>query len=454
MNTPTIAAVLTQAPRGAEANARTSESAAGDASPFANVLQQAGTEHVQEAATRVSEQNSSAADKQALNAEKEARELAAEEARLAALPELALSIAAQLPNPPGGRHVSAITPQDAPAVPAGPAGVLAKEVSLLSGSALTHEGVQNPRMDSAQKALQGRTTGQDRQGPLFLNTATAENRAEPSGRFAQPDLGIHATARFQLQAAASDLPQGSIRSGLAAGQDTQRDPTWLAAHTEAVSSAKPSSARGVDASALTAFQPDNRAGLQAAATPAFADFTGAVSSSGSENVGLAPTQSTLFTPASTMASTATVHTPLQQADWGKDFSRQLISFTEGRTGLQTVELRLDPPDLGPLRITLQISDNVAHAAFASAHASVRQAVENALPQLAQQLAQTGISLGQTNVGDQSQAQFAFNGSEDGSANQSTGGEQSGSGSGAHDVQTAQVRPGRSAAPDALVDTFA
>ncbi len=458
MNTPTIAAVLSQAPRGAEANARTSESAAGDASPFANILQQAETEQVHDAAARVNEKHSSAAEKQALDAEKQARELAAEEARLAALPELALSIAAQLPNPPGGRHISAMTAQEGAALPGGPVRVLPKEASLLSGSAQALEGVEAPRLGTVQEALNGHTPGQDRQKAVFLNAQSADNRAELPGRFAQTELEAHAAGRFQLQAAASESPQRpSIHSGLAATQDGSRDPTWVADQTEAVSSPRSPNTRGLDMAALAATHSDNRAGPQAVATHTLSnDLAGTISSSATESVGgLAPAQSAAFisTPAAT--STATVHTPLQHAEWGKDFSRQLISFTEGRTGLQTVELRLDPPDLGPLRITLQISDNVAHAAFASAHASVRQAVENALPQLAQQLAQTGISLGQTNVGDQGQAQFAFNGSEDGSAKQSAGGKQSGSDAGGHDVHTAQQgRAGRAPVPDALVDTFA
>ncbi|RIY39923.1 flagellar hook-length control protein FliK [Neopusillimonas maritima] len=100
---------------------------------------------------------------------------------------------------------------------------------------------------------------------------------------------------------------------------------------------------------------------------------------------------------------ATVSTPVGHPQWGRDFSQQVSSFGQHlKNGLQTIELRLDPPDLGPIRISLSMSDNVAQASFISPHAAVRHAVEQALPQLQEQLAQAGISLGQTSVGEQHQ----------------------------------------------------
>gem|GEM_PF-581784 len=99
-----------------------------------------------------------------------------------------------------------------------------------------------------------------------------------------------------------------------------------------------------------------------------------------------------------------VSTPLGHPKWGNDFSQQVAGFSQNlKNGLQTIEMRLDPPDLGPIRISLSLTDGVAQAMFISPHASVRNAVENALPQLQQQLAQAGISLGQTSVSDQGQA---------------------------------------------------
>src|SRR5690606_31195719 len=66
--------------------------------------------------------------------------------------------------------------------------------------------------------------------------------------------------------------------------------------------------------------------------------------------------------------------------WGAELGRQLIVLShDAAQGQQTAELRLDPPNLGPLRVTLSVHDGVASASFVSAHATVRHAVEAALP---------------------------------------------------------------------------
>ncbi len=69
---------------------------------------------------------------------------------------------------------------------------------------------------------------------------------------------------------------------------------------------------------------------------------------------------------------------------------------------QTARITLNPPELGPLQITVNVSGDQATASFASPHADVRQAITDALPRLREMLAGAGIDLGQTNVGAQAQ----------------------------------------------------
>ncbi|WP_434647323.1 flagellar hook-length control protein FliK [Achromobacter piechaudii] len=147
-----------------------------------------------------------------------------------------------------------------------------------------------------------------------------------------------------------------------------------------------------------------------------------------------------------------VATPVGGTHWGTELGQQVVMMsTNARQGMQTAELRLDPPDLGPLRVSLNLSDGVASASFVSAHASVRQAIETAIPQLQQALAQAGISLGQTSVGEQAaQQEFA--------QQQGNGGSQRQAGNGAAladastDIAAPTVTVSRNA--NALVDTFA
>lgn len=94
----------------------------------------------------------------------------------------------------------------------------------------------------------------------------------------------------------------------------------------------------------------------------------------------------------------TITTPVGQHGWAEEFS-QKISWI-GTQQNQIAELRLNPPNLGPLDVVLKISDNQATALFASPHGAVRDAVENALPKLREILADNGITLGNTTISDQ------------------------------------------------------
>jgi flagellar hook-length control protein FliK len=146
-----------------------------------------------------------------------------------------------------------------------------------------------------------------------------------------------------------------------------------------------------------------------------------------------------------------VATPVGATHWGTELGQQMVMMSSNaRQGMQTAELRLDPPDLGPLRVSLNLSDGVASASFVSAHASVRQAIEVAIPQLQQALAQAGISLGQTSVGEQAaQQEFA---QQNGSGSQRQQGGASAVAEGAADGAQPAVAVARNA--NALVDTFA
>ncbi|HWX01661.1 flagellar hook-length control protein FliK [Collimonas sp.] len=102
-------------------------------------------------------------------------------------------------------------------------------------------------------------------------------------------------------------------------------------------------------------------------------------------------------------------TPIVGSDsWAPALGKQMVWL--GNSGGQTAELHLNPPDLGPLKVTLTLNDNQAQAMFVSAHQSVRSALEAALPQLRNSLAESGISLGHTSVSadtQQQQQQSAF-----------------------------------------------
>lgn len=143
------------------------------------------------------------------------------------------------------------------------------------------------------------------------------------------------------------------------------------------------------------------------------DFAEANTNSANEsllvNTLSAPTavgQATSEVASVTPAANYMLRAELGSYEWGKALSQQMIHLA-GTAGRQTAELQLNPPGLGPLRVTLTMNDQQLQAVFISGHASVRSAVEAALPQLRTSLADNGINLGNTSVssGDRQQAAF-------------------------------------------------
>ncbi|MBE0489181.1 MAG: flagellar hook-length control protein FliK [Halomonas sp.] len=102
-----------------------------------------------------------------------------------------------------------------------------------------------------------------------------------------------------------------------------------------------------------------------------------------------------------MSLPAALSAPLASPAWPGQLGQQLVMLGQ-RGGEQRVELHLNPAELGPLTISLKMSEQGAQAQFLSAHAPVRQAVEQAIPQLREALAEQGISLGETSVGEHRQ----------------------------------------------------
>lgn len=91
-----------------------------------------------------------------------------------------------------------------------------------------------------------------------------------------------------------------------------------------------------------------------------------------------------------------VATPLHAANWSSDFGEKVVWLAKSEQ--QSAQLNINPPQLGPVQITLQLNGDQATAVFASPHAEVRQAIEDSLPHLREMLAGAGINLGQADVG--------------------------------------------------------
>jgi flagellar hook-length control protein FliK len=90
-----------------------------------------------------------------------------------------------------------------------------------------------------------------------------------------------------------------------------------------------------------------------------------------------------------------VGAPVGSRDFGQEVGNRLVWMaTHNR---QVAELRIDPPQLGPVEVRLSISNDQASLSFHSPHATVRDALQASLPRLQDMLQGLGINLDQVSV---------------------------------------------------------
>ena len=114
----------------------------------------------------------------------------------------------------------------------------------------------------------------------------------------------------------------------------------------------------------------------------------------------------LVAPAPSSLAAATplrldIPAPLTAPGWDQQLGQHVVWMSSQHN--QTAELRINPPDLGPveMRLTLDQGGQQATLHFSSPHAEVRDTIENAMPRLREMLADAGISLGNATVGGES-----------------------------------------------------
>ena len=99
---------------------------------------------------------------------------------------------------------------------------------------------------------------------------------------------------------------------------------------------------------------------------------------------------------SSLPATSGLAPSVGTAAWNQALGEKVV-WMSGASGEQTASLSLNPPDLGPLQIVLNVNNNQANATFIAAQPEVRLAIEAALPKLHEMMNNAGIQLGQTNV---------------------------------------------------------
>jgi flagellar hook-length control protein FliK len=243
---------------------------------------------------------------------------------------------------------------------AGTGGAVDAGAAKTSPPAITENGAAGIKMaQGAQDQRTAQATGKQGKKDILLNLDGNPGKADRMERIDRADVG----KRDEVQR--SDFKFGGLSPGVA--DESERK---------------------------TVTDPGSQTPLSAPAP-----LGGLMSQPMERGFALADTGATAPTP--TMQD---LQTPVGNSGWGEALGQRVLLMVSSQE--QVAELSLNPPDLGPLQVTLSISNDQATATFVSQHADVRQALEAALPRLKEMMAESGINLGGASVssGDGSQQQ--------------------------------------------------
>ncbi|MBT8439665.1 MAG: flagellar hook-length control protein FliK [Gammaproteobacteria bacterium] len=87
------------------------------------------------------------------------------------------------------------------------------------------------------------------------------------------------------------------------------------------------------------------------------------------------------------------------ADWGQGMGKQVVWMVN--QNISRAEIRLNPANLGPIEVRIDMDNDQVNVAFTSRHAEVREAVEQALPRLREMLEEKGLNLSDADVSQHS-----------------------------------------------------
>lgn len=100
--------------------------------------------------------------------------------------------------------------------------------------------------------------------------------------------------------------------------------------------------------------------------------------------------------------TTTLQTPFRQPGWDQALSERVLWAASQK--LQSAEIRLNPPHLGPIEVRVQMHQDQAQVSFTAQHAVVREALEASMPRLRDMLNASGFNLLDVNVSQHSFAE--------------------------------------------------
>ena len=117
-------------------------------------------------------------------------------------------------------------------------------------------------------------------------------------------------------------------------------------------------------------------------------------------------------------ATLSVNTPLAQGNWDQALGERIQWMVSQK--MQGAQIRLNPAQLGPMEVRIQVHNDQASIQFSSAHSMVREALEAALPRLRDMFDASGVELVDVDVSGHSSAGEQRAGADGGAVNHGTG----------------------------------
>ncbi len=84
-----------------------------------------------------------------------------------------------------------------------------------------------------------------------------------------------------------------------------------------------------------------------------------------------------------------IDTPVQDAQWSQALAYRVQFMAQ--EGIQRAQVQLNPAELGPMEITVDVADDVAKVQITAENAATREAVEQAVPRLREMMALSGFN---------------------------------------------------------------
>jgi len=96
-----------------------------------------------------------------------------------------------------------------------------------------------------------------------------------------------------------------------------------------------------------------------------------------------------------LATSTTIYQTLGKPEWNQAVNQRVLWMVGA--GEQSATLTLNPPELGPLKVVVQVDNQFVNTTFTSEDANVRQALEDGLQMLREKMQESGLQLGGTQV---------------------------------------------------------